>query len=146
MTVPGDATTTTTGERSVVEALADLIPVPAASQHVEDWPVDEREFYRHGDYSSFTDRARQLDRMRQVKAARAILASPALAVWRRLDSPEPSDAERVEAAHQRIHRRYDHRCIDVSDDKDTCPYLDLAYAALDVDDPTLTEMPWRVKP
>jgi hypothetical protein len=59
----------------LVKLVAALIPAPADSGYVEDWPEDEREFYREGDWTSFTDRAEKLARLRQEKAARAILAA-----------------------------------------------------------------------
>lgn len=55
------------------EELADLIPSPRVSERVADWPADEQEFHRNGNWLSFTDRAEQLDRMRRLKVADSIL-------------------------------------------------------------------------
>lgn len=58
--------------------LAEIIPAPRASERVQDWPEDEREFYRNGDrhgyWASFTERGEGLDQLRRRKVARAIIA------------------------------------------------------------------------
>jgi hypothetical protein len=58
----------------LVALVADLIPRPTSSGPVEDWPQDERDYYRDH-RGSFTACNRELGRMRQEKAARAILAA-----------------------------------------------------------------------
>lgn len=54
----------------------------------------------------------------------------------------------VEAAHQRIHRNLGSECHqEVYGERRPsigCTELDCAYAALDIDDPELIEMPWRM--
>lgn len=60
------------GDRDLI---ASLIPAPAVSEHVADWPEDEREFFRHGDWDSFSDRRAKLDKIRRYKVADAILAA-----------------------------------------------------------------------
>ena len=59
----------------LVDLVADLIPTPAVSQNVAGWPENEQDFYRTGEWTVFTDRAKQITRIRQVKAAEAILAA-----------------------------------------------------------------------
>lgn len=58
----------------LVKLVADLIPLPP-SHMVETWPEDEQDYFRNGDWGSFSDRSIRLARMRQEKAARAILAA-----------------------------------------------------------------------
>lgn len=71
-------------------------------------------------------------------------------------NPEPSDAERVEAAHQRMHRLLSAECPRNAWLKAggrawlapsiVCKIEQVAYAALDVEDPAIEgEMPWRAK-
>lgn len=67
-----DANLNVTTDRDV---LAALVPAPQVSEYVADWPEDEREFHRHGEWTSFTDRREQLDQMRRYKVADAILAA-----------------------------------------------------------------------
>jgi hypothetical protein len=59
----------------IVERVAALIPAPDVPQHVEDWPEDERAFYRTGEWRSFTDRREKLDRIRRVKVALRVLGA-----------------------------------------------------------------------
>jgi hypothetical protein len=66
---------TTSDAASDREMLAALVPAPQVSEHVADWPEDEREFHRHGEWTSFTDRREHLDRIRRYKVADAILAA-----------------------------------------------------------------------
>ena len=37
------------------------------SEYVRDWPDDEREYFRHGDWASFAERSESLARMRAIK-------------------------------------------------------------------------------
>jgi hypothetical protein len=70
----------------LVALVADLIPKPAVSAYVADWPQDEQDYYRDH-RGSFTDCNRELDRMRQEKAARAILAAL------KIDLGQPDDSD-----------------------------------------------------
>lgn len=56
------------------EALVALIPPPRAPEHVDHWPQDEQDYYRHGNFSDWAERLEVLDRMRREKVADAILA------------------------------------------------------------------------
>ncbi|KQO98406.1 hypothetical protein [Leifsonia sp. Leaf264] len=63
-----------------IKAVADAIlgevgTLIRESNHVADWPADEQELYRNGDWRSFTDRRDQLSRMIAEKAAVAALAA-----------------------------------------------------------------------
>lgn len=52
----------------------------------------------------------------------------------------------IDAAHQRIHRLLGTTCPQVGplgSDRISCTERDVAFAALDVDDPEVQEMPWR---
>jgi len=75
-------------ERAALEeraraAVFAVMPAPAASERVPDWPEDEREFFRDGyltdenpsGWNSFTDRHEKLDVLRRWKATDAVLAA-----------------------------------------------------------------------
>ena len=65
-------------------------------------------------------------------------------------TPTPTPVElNVSEAHERIHRLLGTHCpqldpvLDALDSHCSCIERDVAYAALDEDDPALTIMPWR---
>lgn len=57
----------------LVARIADVLPTPQVSEIVGKWPADERDYFRTGDWMSFSDRREKLDRLRREKAARAVL-------------------------------------------------------------------------
>lgn len=59
------------GRDEIAEAIAD---VGQTNTRVPDWPADEIEYFRHGDWADFTERAAHLDHMRRLKAADRVLA------------------------------------------------------------------------
>jgi hypothetical protein len=63
-------------QSDIVERVAAVIPNPAASEHVPDWPVDEVEFFREGfdTWRSFREREEMLGRIRRIKVAHAVLS------------------------------------------------------------------------
>lgn len=58
----------------LVERIAAVLPPVHASVHSLTWAPDERAWAEDGSWRSFTERSEQLDRIRRVKAARAVLA------------------------------------------------------------------------
>lgn len=59
-----------------VEAVLPHLPhLPASSPFVEDWPADEQEFWRDGDWADFTERQQMLDLLRRQKTALAIVTA-----------------------------------------------------------------------
>lgn len=41
---------------------------------LEDWPADERDYFREGDWSDFTERRQRIQDMRKAKLADALIA------------------------------------------------------------------------
>jgi nuclear transport factor 2 (NTF2) superfamily protein len=64
---------------ALVERVAEVIPAPMASMHVTEWPPDEQDYYRSNGYRSFTEAEQELQRMRRMKVAVAVLAIPEIA-------------------------------------------------------------------
>lgn len=87
----------------LVKLVADLIPPPRVSERVADWPEDEQEAYRSEPWVSNTERAAQLDRMRQEKAARAILAALGIDLGQPDDSIPDGDAPKPTAGRSWYH-------------------------------------------
>jgi len=71
-------------QETLTERIFELIPTPQSSERVADWPEDEREYFRNGDWHSFTERNEALNRLRRQKVAQDV----AEAVMQEMESPE----------------------------------------------------------
>lgn len=59
----------------IVERVVAALPPITHGPYVPDWPEDEQDYCRNGDWVDFSDREVSLQRIRRVKAARDVLAA-----------------------------------------------------------------------